>query len=234
MVFRTVLVALLCLVAVGGTAVPAHAADNCTSSQTAAIECFVANAVSTNLTQPRYGMTLAQFQAYGVAVTRIFQSQHTYLVLVGLSSAVSDAMPPTNKNGSSNRAAQQKAIDEAIEAAAKNGFLPLPPQTSLQDLQWFGLDATAAMNDNNDFLQLLTPGVILRIIDSYVVTATKNGVVNWGEVESSMSNATKSFVSSGLMKLPPGISEAQVVSLANTLSHIVYNYKSETGRATLD
>ncbi|MGD0427314.1 MAG: hypothetical protein ABSC10_11385 [Candidatus Acidiferrales bacterium] len=37
-------------------------------------------------------MTLAQFQDYGVAITKILQTDQTYLVLVGLSSAIADAL----------------------------------------------------------------------------------------------------------------------------------------------
>ena len=81
-------------------------APNCTASSDAAVQCFVANAVTTGLTQPRYGMTLAQFQAYGVAVTKILQTDQTYLVLVGLSSAIADALPPTNADGTYNTSAQ--------------------------------------------------------------------------------------------------------------------------------
>jgi hypothetical protein len=234
MVFRTTLVALLCLVAAGATAVPAHAADNCTTSQTAAIECFVANAVTTDLTKPRHGMTLPEFEAYGVAVSQILQTRHTYLVIVGISSAVSDAMPPTNQNGSSNPVAQQRAITYLVTAASEAGFLPIPAETTIQHLKYFALDSVAAMNDNNDFLQLLTPGVSFRIVDSYLVTATKNGVVNWSEVESGLSSAIKNFISSGLMKLPPGVTETQVLSFGNALSHIIYNYKVATGRTALN
>jgi hypothetical protein len=57
------------------------------------VQCFVANAVTTGLTQPRYGMTVAQFHDYGVSVTKILQSDQTYLVLVGLSSAIVNALP---------------------------------------------------------------------------------------------------------------------------------------------
>jgi hypothetical protein len=56
------------------------------------VQCFVANAVTTGLTQPRYGTTLAQFHDRGVSVTKILQSDQTYLVLVGLSSAIVNAL----------------------------------------------------------------------------------------------------------------------------------------------
>ena len=46
-----------------------------------------------------------------------------------------------------------------------------------------------AMNNNNGALELLTPGISLRIIDSYVITATSNGQVNWSEVDANLSTA---------------------------------------------
>jgi hypothetical protein len=171
---------------------PAHSqttATNCTASQQSAVRCFVANAVATNLTKPRYGMTLAEFQSYGYAVAEILQTHQTYVVLVGVSSAVADAMPPTNADGSPNQTAQDTAVTNAVAAANSLGFTVPPAGTSLTDLEHFSLDITSAMNDNNRVLELLTPGISLRIIDSYVVTATTKGQVNWSEINSSLSTA---------------------------------------------
>jgi hypothetical protein len=151
-------------------ALPLHAQNtpppNCAASQAAAVECFIANAVSTGLTQPRYGMTLAQFQDYGVAVTKILQTDQTCLVLVGLSSAIADALPPRNADGTFNDAAQNAAIAQIVAAAATSGFVWPPSGTDLQDLQWFTQDLVTAMNVKQQVLQILTPGVTLRIIDS--------------------------------------------------------------------
>src|ERR1700679_3543747 len=88
---------------------PALSQTNCTASQQAAVQCFVANAVATDLTKPRYGMTLAQFESYGLCVSQVLQPPHPFLVLVGFSSAVADAMPPTNADGSSNQTAPEIA-----------------------------------------------------------------------------------------------------------------------------
>jgi hypothetical protein len=218
-------------------AAPAHsqtAATNCTASQQSAVRCFVANAVATDLTKPRYGMTLAEFQSYGYAVAEILQTHQTYVVLVGVSSAVADAMPPTNADGSPNQAAQDNAVTQAVAATNSLGFTPAPAGTSLVDLEHFSLDITSAMNDNNHVLELLTPGISLRIIDSYVVTATTNGQVNWSEVNSSLSAAIGNFASSGLIKIPPGITLAKVTSFANSLAQVIYNYKVATHRTALN
>jgi hypothetical protein len=214
------------------TARPALSQTNCTASQQAAVECFVANAVTTSLTKPRYGMTLAQFESYGVAVSQILRTHHTYLVLVGISSAVADAMPPTNADGSANQTAQDNAVTQAVAAANDLGFTPLPAGSSLLDLERFSLDVTRAMNDNNNVLELLTPGISLRIIDSYLVTATTKTWVNWTEVNVSLMAAINNFVNSGLMKVPPGMTRTDVTSFAYSLSQII-NYKVATHRTAL-
>ncbi|MFZ0519708.1 MAG: hypothetical protein WAL95_01710 [Candidatus Acidiferrales bacterium] len=207
---------------------------NCTASQSAAVQCFVANAVSTGLTQPRYGMTLAQFQDYGVAVTKILQTDQTYLVLVGLSSAIADALPPKNADGTYNEAAQGAAIAEIVAAAATSGFVWPPSGTDLQDLQWFTQDLVAAMNVNQQVLQILTPGVTLRIIDSYVITATgSDGTVNWPQVNSSLSTLVDNFIASGLVHLTPALTTVQIKSFASALAQIIYNYKTATNRVSL-
>jgi hypothetical protein len=215
------------------TARPALSQTNCTASQQAAVQCFVANAVATDLTKPRYGMTLAQFESYGVAVSQILQTHHTYLVLVGVSSAVADAMPPTNADGSSNQTAQENAVTQTVVAANQLGLASLPSGATLADLEHFSLDITNAMNDNNGVLEVLTPGVALRIIDSYIITATTNGSVNWSEVNSKVSAAISSYISSGLMKVPTGMTATQVASFANALAKVIYNYKVATHRTAL-
>src|ERR1700735_5015645 len=118
----------ICL-AVASSAAPAVRAQSCTASQAAAVQCFVANAVTTKITTPRCGMTLPQFEAYGVAVSLIVQTHHTYLLLTGIASAISDAMPPTNANGSSNQAAQDLAVSQIVEAAIAGGFVSSPSGT---------------------------------------------------------------------------------------------------------
>jgi len=206
---------------------------NCTANQQAAVECFVANAVTTNLAEPRHGMTLAQFKAYGFAVSRILQTHSTYLVLVGLSSAVADAMPPVNADGTANSTAQTNAIMQAVGAASSNGIARPPSGVSLLDLQHFALDVASAMNDNQGALELLTPGISLRIIDSYIITATTSGQVSWTDVNAKLSTAISNFISSGLMKVPPGLTRTQVTSFADSLAQVINTYKVATHRTAL-
>src|SRR5579863_9193017 len=133
---------LLGAVLVARPAYSQTASSSCTATQQAAVQCFVANAVATDLTKPRYGMTLAQFESYGVAVSQILQTHHTYLVLVGVSSAVADAMPPTNADGSANQVAQENAVTQTVAVANQLGLTSLPTGTTLTDLEHFSLDIT--------------------------------------------------------------------------------------------
>ena len=217
----------------GTSVAPSLHAQDCAASPAAAVRCFVANAVTAKMTKPRYGMTLTQFETYGVAVSLILQTHHTYLILTGISSAISDAMPPTNANGSANQSAQDIAVSQMVDAVIAGSFVGPPAGATSQDLQWFTLDLVTAMNDNQGTLELLTPGVGLRMIDSYVVTGTSSGKVNWTEVDSSLSNAVDSFISAGLMKIPPGRTSAEVKTLVSSLAQAIYAYKVSTNRATL-
>lgn len=222
---------VVCLAAVSLCSAPAGA--QCTSNQDEAVECFVGNAVKTGLTAPRYGMSMSQFKAYGVSVSKILQTDQTYLVIVGTSSAIADAMPPTNLNGSANTAAQQQAIKSIVSALLANGLATLPAETNQTDLNYFSMDVVNAMNTNGGYLQLLTPGVGLRLIDSYVVTGTSSGSVNWTAVDTSLSAAINNMVSAGLIKVPSGVSLSQVNSFVDSVAQAIWTYKQSTGRANL-
>jgi hypothetical protein len=230
---KLIVVLVFSLTATSALSQPAAAqSTNCTSSQQAAVQCFVANAVATDLTKPRYGMTLAQFEAYGVAVSEILRTNHTYLVLIGTSSAIADAMPPTNANGSANQSAQDVAVTQIVNAEVSGGLANTTVAT-VQDLQWFSLDVTGAMNDNNGVMALLTPGVSLRIIDSYVVTGTTNGTVNWTVVHATLAQAVDNFIASGMFKVPGLTTTARLKAFVNSLAYIIYDYKVSTGRKSL-
>ncbi len=229
---KRLIIALVCLAALGF--VPAISTSaQCTSSQDAAVDCFVNNAVRTGLTSLRYGMNISQFRAYGVSVSKILQTQDTYLVLVGTASAIADALPPTNANGSANAAAQQSAISSIVGAILSSDLASLPPETTQTDLQYFSMDLVNAMNTSGGYLQLLTPGISLRVIDSYIVTGTFNGAVNWTSVDASLSTAINNLISSGLIKLPSGVSLAQVNSFVDSVAEAIWTYKQATARAHL-
>jgi hypothetical protein len=234
-VFKLFLVGVFAISA-AVAAPPAHSqstATNCSASQQSAVSCFVANAVATELAKPRYGMTLAQFESYGFAVSQILQAHQTYVVLVGISSAIADALPPTNADGTPNQSAQDAAIAEAVNAATRWGFATPPQGATLTDLEHFSMDVASAMNRSNGVLELLTPGVSLRIIDSYIVTATSNGTTNQTELHDGLAAAIRNFIGSGMMKVPPGMTLTQVTSFANSLAWVVTRYKVATHRTAL-
>jgi hypothetical protein len=230
MILKNIVLAGVCLFVVSA-APPLPAQGGCASAQDAAVQCFVSNAVRTNLVTVQYGMSMSQFKAYGVSVSKIVQEQPTALAVVGLASAVADALPPTNANGSANQAAQTAAIDSIVDAGIANNFLILPAETTSQDLKWFSLDLVNVMNTNNGIL--LSPGTMLRVIDSYVVTSTVSGTVNWTQANSGIATMITNFASAGLLKLPATISTAQAIQFAQSLAQVTYTYKTATGRSTL-
>ena len=230
MILKSIVLAGVCLLVVSA-APPLRAQGGCASAPDAAVHCFVGNAVRTNLVTLQYGMTMSQFKAYGVSVSKIVQEQPTALAVVGLASAVADALPPTNANGTANPAAQTTAIDAIVDAGLADNILILPAETTAQDLKWFSLDLVNVMNTNNGIL--LSPGTMLRVIDSYVVTANVNGQVNWTQANAGIATMITNFASAGLLKLPTTITTAQAIQFAEALAQITYSYKAATGRTTL-
>lgn len=224
----------VCLVfaaAAVAAATSAAVGQGCTSSQDNAVKCFVTDAVRTNLTSLRYGMTMTQFKSYGVAVSKVMQTQQTYLVLFGISSAIADAMPPTNADGSPNLAAQQAAVNSIVHSEVVRGLLTMPAEVSEQQLKWLSLDLVASMSATPDIM--LSPGTLLRITDSNVVAATTNGVVNWTLANSNLASMVTSLSTAGLLKLPPSIPLSGVQAFTQDLAQAIYAYKTATGRATL-
>lgn len=230
MKLKNIVLAGVCLLLVSA-APPLRAQGGCASAPDAAVQCFVGNAVHANLVTLQYGLTMSQFKAYGVSVSKIVQQQPTALAVVGLASAVADALPPTNADGSTNPAAQTAAVNAIVDAGIANDFIIVPAETNAQDLKWFSLDLVNAMNTNNGIL--LSPGSMLRVIDSYVVTATTSGAVNWTQANSGIAAMITNFASVGLLKLPATITTAQAIQFAQSLAQVTYTYRTATGKASL-
>jgi len=222
--------AVVCLCALSA-ARPAAAQSGCTASQNAAVECFVADAIKTNLLTVQFGMTTAQFKAYGVSVSKILQDQQTYIVLVAMTSAVADAMPATNANGTANAAAQDAALASIVSAALANGLVTIPANSTQQDLVWFSQDLVSAMGNSQALM--LSPGTMLRVIDSYVVNNTSSGTVNWTQVNSTLATMVSNLSTLGLLKLPSGVTLAQAQAFTQSLAQTIYTYTTATGRTTL-
>jgi len=222
---------VVCLVAAMLPMAALAAQPNCTASQNAAVECFVSNALQTNLLTLQFGMTTAQFKAYAVSVSKILQDQQTYIVMLGMASAVADAMPATNANGTANTAAQDAALASIVSAAAADGLVTIPANSTQQDLVWFSEDLVTAMGTSQALM--LSPGTMLRVVDSYVVNNTSNGTVNWPQVNSTLATMVSNLSTLGLLKLPSGVTLAQAQAFTQTLANIIYTYKTATGRTTL-
>jgi hypothetical protein len=210
---------------------PAARAQNCVASQDAAVDCFVGYAVKTDLTSLRYGMTMAQFKAYGVAISKILQAQQDYLVLAGMASAIADAMPPSDANGSANAVAQQTAVNAIVQAEILCGLVTLPGEVNQQQAQWFSLDLVTSMNATKGIM--LSPGFLLRVTDSYIVSGTSGGVVNWTQVNSQLASMVSGLSSAGLLKLPASVTLANAQTFAQDLAQAIYAYKQATGRTSL-
>lgn len=210
---------------------PVADAQNCTSAPDAAVDCFVGDAVRAKLLTVQSGMTLAQFKAYGVSVSKIVQSPQASLAAVALASAVADAMPATNASGSANAAAQTAAVNSIVVAAIQDGFIVLPAETSQQDVEWFVADLVNAMNSPTGIV--MSPGTMLRVIDSYVVSSTSGGTVNWTEANTAIASMMQNLSTSGLLKLPTSVTAANATAFAQSLAQIISTYKIATGRASL-
>jgi hypothetical protein len=210
---------------------PVARAQNCEASQSAAVDCFVGDAVKTDLTSLRYGMNMTQFKAYGVAVSKILQAGQDSVALAGMASAVADAMPPTNASGSQNASAQQTAMDSIVQAEISCGLVALPSQVSQQQAQYFSLDLVSSMNSSGGVM--LSPGFLLRVIDSYIVSGTSGGTVNWTQVNSQLATMVSSLSSSGLLKLPASVPLARAQTFTQDLAQAIYTYKQATGKTSL-
>ena len=204
---------------------------SCLTNPQAAIDCFVMDGVATNLMTIPAGMSLQQYEAYSVAIWNILQSDSDTMMLVGTMSAVADAMPPTNSDGSANQAAQNAAVNAIVEAMLENTLITLPAATSQGQMQAFAQQLVARMNPSGEIS--LSPGVLLRVIDSYVVQATSNGTVNWTNADNAISGAINSLVATGIMKIPSNVQTTQVDQFATQLAQIIYAYKQATGKTKL-
>jgi hypothetical protein len=220
----------VCLAAAAAMA-PTAGAQNCNTSQNAAVQCFVTNAVKTKLTSLRYGMNMSQFEAYGVAVSKILQDQQDYLALAGIAGAIADSMPPTNSNGSANAAAQQAAVESIVQAEITDDLVTIPAEVSEQQMEWFSLDMVSSMNETNGIM--LSPGFLLRLTDSYIVTGTTNGTVNWTLVNANLMAMVNNLAGAGLLKLPASVTLSNAQSFAQSLAQAIYAYKVATGRTSL-
>lgn len=207
-------------------------AQQCTSNANAAVECFLKNGVSTGLLVLPKGMTMNQYQSYGVAVSKVLQSPSAAIFLLGMAGAASDAIPPTNANGTPNQAAQDGYVDAIVAAGLKDEIIQLPPQTTSSQLEQFARELTAGMTGNPGVT--ISPGAFLRTIDGFIVASTSSsGTVNWVQVTSNITSLVGVLQTAGLVKLPASITIANVEQFALDVATAIEQYKQTTGKAHL-
>ncbi|MGH9700456.1 MAG: hypothetical protein ACRD5R_10510, partial [Candidatus Acidiferrales bacterium] len=118
-----------------------------------------------------------------------------------------------------------------------NGLINVGGVVTAQDAQWFVLDIVGAMNVNNGYMSLLTPGISMRLIDTALLTATTgsgtSASVNWSQADSTISTGFQSFVTSGLVKIPSGLTSSMMISFLESAAQAIVTYKNSTGRAKL-
>jgi len=227
-------IAVTAVLLVLGYAAPASAQSSnpCTENQAMAVRCFVNSAVATKILTVPAGMTTSNFDSYAVAVLRISQDTNVSVILLGTTSAIADAMPPKNASGAANDAAQTNAVSAIVNAELSSGIIALPKGTTAAQLELFAKQAVQNMSGFTGVS--LSPGGALRLIDSYIVTATNSGgKVDWTEVNSTLTTAVKNLTSTGLLKLPSGLTQAQFTTFVENVAQAIAAYKTATGRKSL-
>jgi hypothetical protein len=230
--FEKVSIAISVLVFLaGGQAVRAD--NKCADSPDAAVKCFVKNAVKSGLAAKPQGMTMSQYKAYGVSVSRIVQTPPTLVFLLGTMGAAADALPPVNADGvTPNAAAQEHAVGAIVDAALKAAFISLPQGSKRVHLKMFALSVADTMGQNTGVT--ISPGALLRLLDSYLVGArSADGAVDWATVQTQINSLVDGLAQSGLLRLPNGVSSDGVKQFANDVAVAIDAYKAATMRSRL-
>ncbi len=229
---RIILTSILAGVIALLSSIPSRAQSDCTQNQNEAVDCFVRNGVSTGLLAVPSGMTLSQYKAYGVAVSKVLQRPSAAIFLLGMAGASADAIPPTNADGSANQAAQNTFVNAIIAAGLNDNIITLPSQTTTAQLQQFASQLTASMTGNPGVT--ISPGGFLRALDGFILGATSStGVVNWLQVTTNITSLVSALQTTGLIKLPSGTTLANVEQFALDTASAIVVYKTATGKANL-
>ncbi len=209
---------------------PGHA--QCATSQDGAVNCFVNNGVSTGLLIVPTGMTMTQYQAYGVAISKVLQTPSAAVFLLGMAGATSDAIPPLNVDGTPNQPAQDAFVNAIITAGLNDSIIKLPLETTSPQLQQFARELTAGMMGNGGVT--ISPGAFLRALDGYILAATlRTGTVDWLQVTTSITSLVSAMQTAGLIKLPASTTISNVLQFALDTASAIETYKLATGKAHL-
>jgi len=212
--------------------VQAQKKPKCNTNPDKAVACFVKNAVQSGLTSIPPGMTLSQYQAYGVSVSEFVRTPQAVVFLLGLAGSVADALPPSNAGGGTNQTAQDAAVNAIVEAAVQAQLVSLPSTTELAQLQLFARDIVGTMGQYTGVD--LEPGMFLRFLDSILSAATgSNGTVDWNTVNAQIATYVDSLISLGVVKLPPSLDVTSIKQFGSDVTVAIHSYKQTTGRTSL-
>ncbi|MFZ0821932.1 MAG: hypothetical protein WAM91_17855 [Candidatus Acidiferrales bacterium] len=207
-------------------------AQSCAGTQDGAVDCFVKNAVTTGLLAVPTGMTMSQYKSYGIAVSKVMQTPSAAMFLLGMAGAAADAAPPTNADGSANQAAQDALVNAIVTAGLNDGMIALPSEATSNQLEMFARALTASMSGSS--VVTISPGGFLRVLDGYTLAATQtNGTINWLTVTTNITSLVGALQTTGLIKLPAGITLANVEQFALDAASAIVVYKTATGKAHL-
>jgi hypothetical protein len=212
---------------------PGHAQQRqqCTGNSDQAVNCFVSNGVSVGLLELPSGMTLTQYKSYGVAVSKVMQTPSAAVFLLGMAAAAADAGPATNVDGSANQSAQDNLVNAIVSAGLNNSIITLPSEATVAQVQQIARSITQGMTGNPGVM--ISPGAFLRTLDAYTISATSGGVTNWTAVTANISGLVNMLQATGLIKLPAGITLANVQQFAIDTAHGIVAYKTATNKPNL-
>jgi hypothetical protein len=205
--------------------------SNCTGNADLAVDCFVSNGVSVGLLEVPSGMTLGQYKSYGVAVSKVMQTPSAAVFLLGMAAAAADAAPGKNLDGTLNQAAQDTLVNAIISAGLNNNIIALPAESTTSQVQQIARSITQGMSGNPGVM--ISPGAFLRLLDGYTTAATSGGVINWAAVTTNISGLVNMLQTTGLIKLPTGITLANVQQFAVDTAHGIVAYKTATNKLSL-
>ena len=210
----------------------AQEVNPCNTSQTLAVRCFVRNAIATKILTVPSGMSLTNYNNYAVAVFYITEDTNLSVILLGTTTAIADAMPAKNADGTANETAQTNAINAIVNSESLTGLITLPSQTTVAQVEMFAQQTVSNLTGFTG--ASLSPGAVLRLIDSYIITATSTtGTIDWTTVDASLTTAVKNLISSSMLKLPSGVTQAQFTTFVEDVARAIAAYKSSTGRKSL-
>jgi hypothetical protein len=80
-------------------------------------------------------------------------------------------------------------------------MISLPANTTANQLKLLARQVTATIDQNTGVV--ISPGALLRVLDSYLISAASGGTVDWAQVPTNISNLVDGLVSAGFSSFLP-------------------------------